>query len=129
MKRRKFIIVESPEIENYVNIEGFDHNAYPVVSHHGEFGPNAHFVDVDWIKDRNKVISGNPSKMLYSRNMKQFKVGNFTLVRTSSGFNIYEEYSTEPSGYISVECVEKNIDNIDVMYNILFNIVHLSVNL
>lgn len=42
-----------PEIQHYMDLPGFDENAYLINDEHGmdEFGSSAYFVDEDWLND------------------------------------------------------------------------------
>lgn len=46
-------VITWPEIQNYMDKEGFEENAYLVNDEQGieDFGSSAYFVDVDWLNE------------------------------------------------------------------------------
>lgn len=50
----KFVAIGFPEIQEYMELEGFDENSYLINDDKGldKFGPGAYFVSEKWIKGK-----------------------------------------------------------------------------
>ena len=54
--RGSFVVLEWPESQEYMDLEGFSDNAYLINDEQGltEFGNVAYFVNIDWIEEQEK---------------------------------------------------------------------------
>ena len=52
----KYVVITWPDIQYYMDIEGFDENSYLVNDEQGleDFGSSAYFVDEEWLEELNK---------------------------------------------------------------------------
>ena len=51
-----YVVVTFPEIQEYLEQEGFEENAYLINDEHGinDFGSSAYFVRSEWLKEKMK---------------------------------------------------------------------------
>ena len=51
-----YVAITFPEIQEYMDLEGFDENAYLINDEHGinDFGSSAYFVRAEWLKEKMK---------------------------------------------------------------------------
>ena len=49
----KWTVVQWPEIQDFMDLEGFEDNAYPINDENGieAFGQSAYFVNENWLKN------------------------------------------------------------------------------
>lgn len=52
MEDNLYTVISWPEIQDYMDLEGFNENAYLVNCEQGleDFGPSAYFIRCDWLK-------------------------------------------------------------------------------
>ncbi len=49
-----FVVIEFPEIQKYMDMDGFEENSYLVSDEKGleDFGSSAYFVSLEWINNQ-----------------------------------------------------------------------------
>lgn len=57
----KFVVIKGEDITKYQGVEGFSHNAFPIVDPIGiqKYGAFSHFVNIKWLKKANRQIYGS----------------------------------------------------------------------
>lgn len=97
----KFVVVEWPEIQDLMDLEGFEDNAHLINDERGldQYGSSAYFVNEEWLKTINELGDDDDDDDTIKQNIAD--------LFSEYGLNIFGKFANEIADAISDEVVEE----------------------